>query len=77
MAEITIKISDDLKHKMEEFSMNWDSIIDAIIRNKISEWERFRSIVSKSKLTEEDALELGKKINEGLAKRYKRLLSSK
>lgn len=77
MAKISVEISDDLKEKMLRHSLNWDSVIDSFIRDKVSEWERFNLIVSRSKLTEEDALELGRKINEGLAKRYKKLISSK
>ena len=76
MAEIKIEISDDLKNKMSGLSMNWDSVIDSFIREKLFEWERIRSIVSKSELTEKDALELGRKVNEGLAKKYKGLVSS-
>ena len=76
MVELRIEISDDLKNKMSGLSMNWDSVIDSFIREKVFEWERFRSIVSKSKLTEKDALELGKKVNEGLAKRYKAIIPS-
>lgn len=76
MVELKIEISDDLKRKMSGLSINWDSIIEAIIREKVSEWARFRSIVSKSKLTEKDALELGREVNKGLAKRYKKLIPS-
>jgi len=75
MAEFKIEISDDLKKKMSGLSMNWDSVIDSFIREKLFEWERIRSIVSRSKLTEKDALELGRKINEGLVKRYKNISS--
>ena len=77
MAELRIQISDDLKNKMSGLSMNWDSVIDSFIREKLFEWERLRSIVSKSKLTEKDALELGRKVDEGLAKRYKEIIPSK
>ena len=75
MAEFKIEISDDLKKKMSGLSMNWDSVIDSFIREKLFEWERIRSIVSRSKLTEKDALELGRKVNEGLVKRYKNISS--
>ena len=77
MAEIRIEISDELKDQMSKFSINWESAVESIIRNKLSEWERIRSIVSKSKLTEKDALELGRKVNEGISKRYKEYISGK
>mgnify|MGYP001563536558 CR=1 FL=1 len=72
MVELRIEISDDIKQRMSEISIDWSIVIDTFIREKISDWTKFRSIVSKSKLTEEDALEIGKKINRGLAERYKK-----
>ena len=77
MVELRIELPEDLKRKMAEIPVDWSIIIAAFIRNKVSEWARLRSIVSKSRLTEEDALEIGRKINAGLAKRYKELKSSK
>ena len=50
---------------MLEFPVDWSIVISLFIRDKISEWARFRSIVSKSKLTEEDAFELGKLVKSG------------
>ena len=75
MAELTIELSEDLKRKMAELPVDWSVIIAVFIREKVFEWARLRSIVDKSKLTEEDALEIGRKINAGLAKRYKELAS--
>jgi len=77
MVELRLEISDDLKRKMSELSVNWNSAIIAFIADKVSEWQRLRSITSKSKLTGKDALELGRKINEGLSQRYKELISHK
>jgi len=77
MTELRIDISDDLKRKMLELSVNWDSVIAAFIADKVSEWARLRSIALKSKLTEEGALEIGRKINEGLSQKYKKFILSK
>jgi len=77
MTELRIDISEDLKRKMAELPVDWSVIIATFIREKVFEWVRLRSIVNKSKLTEEDALEIGRKVNLGLAKRYKELMSSK
>ena len=77
MTELRIEISEDLKRKMAEIPVDWSFIITAFIREKVFEWIRLRSIVSKSEFTEKDALEIGRKVNAGLAKRYKELSSSK
>ena len=77
MTELKIEVSEDLKRKMAELPVDWSVIIAAFIREKVFEWIRLRSIVSKSKLTEKDALEIGRKVNAGLAKRYKELRSFK
>jgi len=42
----------------------------AELRKKIGELEELTKIVAKSKMTEKEALKLGKMINKGLAKRY-------
>ena len=70
MAELIINISDDLKGKMSEFSIDWSSIAGEAIKNKLTQMILFKSIVSESKLTQEDALEIGRKINASLHKRY-------
>ena len=77
MAELKINLSDDLKSKMSEVSIDWSSVIDSFIREKLSDWAILESIVSKSKLTEEDALEIGERVNKGLSKRYKILSSQR
>jgi len=77
MVELRIEISDDLKRRMSDLPIDWSVIIASFINKKVSEWREFRTIVSKSRLTEEDALEIGRKVNKDLAKRYKELISSK
>ena len=77
MVELKIELSEDLKRKMAELPVDWSVIIAAFIRDKVFEWVRLRAIVDKSKLTEADALEIGRKVNAGLAKKYKELMSSK
>ena len=73
MSTITLSLADDLKEQMEEFEdINWSAVAREAIKNKLSQLILFKSIVSKSKLTEKDALELGKKINASLHERYKK-----
>ncbi len=71
MPTITLSVSDELKKEMEQFhEINWSAIARSAINEKISQLKILQTIVSKSKLTEKDALELGKKINKSLHQRY-------
>ena len=44
------------------------------VPRKDEELSILKAFASKSKLTEKDALELGRKVNKGLAKRYRELM---
>ncbi len=76
MPTITLSMPDDLKKQMDEFGdINWSEVARESIRERISQLAILNSIVKKSKLTKKDALEIGKKINASLHKRYKSILS--
>ena len=72
MPTITLSMPDELKKQMEEFGdVNWSAVARDAIKNKLAQLMLFKSIVLKSNLTEEDALEIGEKINKSLHKRFK------
>ena len=72
MSIITLSMPDELKKQMDEFKdVNWSAVAREAIKIKISQLILFKSIVSKSKLTEKDALKIGRKINASLHKRFK------
>lgn len=72
MANITLSVSEDLKKKMEQLpEINWSEIARQAIEQKTAQMIMLKSITSKSKITEKDALELGRKINKKLAKKYR------
>ena len=81
MVSVSFTIADELKVKMNKFPwINWSEVS----REEAIEWEKknedfeaFNKIVSKSKLTEEDALELGRKVNKSLHERYEKLYKSR
>ncbi|CAD7768307.1 hypothetical protein FHEFKHOI_00206 [Candidatus Methanoperedenaceae archaeon GB50] len=74
MAELKVVIPEDLKQEMDKTSfIDWSKVARDAIREQASKLARLKSIASKSKLTEKDALELGRKINRGLHERYKEL----
>ena len=67
MVSITLSVPEGLKHEMDEFQeMNWSAIARDAIKTKVSQLRILKSITAKSKLTEKDALELGRKINKSL-----------
>ena len=71
MPTITLSVPEDLKHEMDkEREINWSEVARAAIKTKISQLKILKAISAKSKLTEKDALELGRKINKSLHERY-------
>ncbi len=71
MATMTLAMPDKLKREMAEFpEMNWSEVARQAIAKRVEALRIFKKFQSKSELTEKDALELGRKVNEGLAKRY-------
>jgi len=75
MVNITLSVPSELKKKMEEFpEINWSEVARGAIREKANQLGILRAIVSKSKLTEKGAGELGVAINKELAKRYKKMI---
>lgn len=79
MPTLTLAIPSDLKSEMDSMpEINWSEIARKAISEKVAEYRLFKSIVAKSKLTEKDALEIGRKVNEGMFKSYmKRLRETK
>jgi CCR4-NOT transcriptional regulation complex NOT5 subunit len=47
--------------------------VQRLIKEKLEEFVEVEKMLSKSKLTEKEALELGRKVNKALAKRYEKL----
>lgn len=71
MANMTLSIPDELRKKLNNFKeMNWSAVAREAFLQKIADLEFLREFKSKSELTKEDALKLGKKVNKRLSKRY-------
>lgn len=77
MVSVSFTVSDELKAKMDRLQwVNWSEVSreEAIKREMLHEdFEEFNRIVSKSKLTEKDAMLLAKEVNRGMHERYKKL----
>lgn len=76
MVEIVVEIPEDLKKVMKKHKLvDWSGIAGEAIRKAAAELELLNVIASESKLTEKDAIELGKKIKKGMWERaYKKLV---
>lgn len=73
MPTITLAVPEDLKQQMEESPfINWSEVARGAIRERVSQLRILKSITTKSKLTEKDALELGRKINKSMHVRFKK-----
>ena len=70
MAEIVVKIPDELSYIRDASDVEWTLLVNKILQEKFDRIARLQRIVSKSKLTEKDVEEFTDKINESLSKRY-------
>lgn len=71
MVSITLSVPEELKHEMDLFpEINWSAVAREAIKSKIKMLEKFREFTKDSMLTEEDALDFGRKVSEKAAKRH-------
>lgn len=71
MVSITLSIPEELKKEMDEFKIiNWSAVAREAIKKKISLLTEMDKLLAKSELTEKDAVELGRKVNKKVAKKY-------
>jgi hypothetical protein len=72
MVSMTLSIPSNLKKEMELYpEINWSAVAREAIKRKIQILQEMNKILSKSKLTEDDALFFGKKITKKAAKKYR------
>lgn len=72
MAELVIEIPEELKEEMKELpKVNWQLVVRRSLKRELEEILELKRIISKSKLTEEDVLELSGKIDKSISKRFK------
>ena len=72
MVNYTIVLPKELKNKMDEFpEINWSEVIRTSIKQKINDLTFLKQFTLDSDFSEEDAIKLGKEVNNLLYKRYK------
>ena len=76
MSELSIEIPGELESEFKEIpNAELSMLVSRLLKDKLSKLVRFKRIVAKSKLTEEQAEELADEVNISLAKRYDKLLA--
>ncbi len=74
MTTLTLSVPDEMKRKMDFFpEMNWSEVARQAFRQKIEDMEFLRKFKEKSKLTEDDALKLGKKVSKSVSDRLRKM----
>jgi len=70
---MTLAVPKELKNQMDQFpEINWSEVARKAFREKVEDLKFLKEFTSKSELIEDDALELGRKVNKALSKRYRR-----
>ena len=73
MPSLTLSIPEDLKREMDAHPIiNWSEVARGAIRDRLESLKILNSIAAKSRLTEKDAIELGRKIKHSQAARLRR-----
>jgi len=72
MVSITLAVPKEMKKEMELYpEINWSAVARAAIQRKIQILKEMDEILSKSKLTEEDAILFGRQITKKAAKKFR------
>ncbi len=71
MASLTLAIPADLRAEMKQFpEINWSEVARQAILQKTRQLKQLSRLFSKSTLTDQDALEIGKQIKRRVWKRH-------
>ena len=71
MTNLTLSIPDDLKAKMVRFpEINWSEVARQAIQEKTRVLEQMQQVFSRSTLTDQDALKIGREIKRRMWKKY-------
>ena len=73
MPTITLSVPVELKGEMDKSKfINWSEVARVAIRERVVQLKILNSIAAKSKITEKDALEIGRKIKKSMWKKYQK-----
>jgi len=72
MAELKVEIPDELEREIKELNLDVSNAVTKSVTEELVRFVALKTIAGKSKLTEEDAIELGRKLKEGRFKELKK-----
>jgi len=68
MTTLTLAVPEEMKKRMDSFpEMNWSEVARQAFTQKIEDMEFLRKFKEKSKLTESDAMRLGKEVSKSIS----------
>ena len=74
MTTLTLAVPDEMKQKMDSFpEMNWSEVARQAFMQKIEDMEFLRKFKEKSKITETDALRLGKEVGKEVSNKLRKM----
>jgi len=74
MTTLTLAVPDEIKEKMDSFpEMNWSEVARQAFMQKIEDMEFLRRFKEKSKLTESDALKLGREVSREVSNKLRKM----
>ena len=72
MTTMTLSVADDMKQKMNSFpEMNWSEVARQAFSQKLEDLEFLQKFKEKSKLTEADAMHLGKEVSKAVSQKLR------
>lgn len=70
MVSMTLAVPQELKSEMDKHpEMNWSEVARQAIKDRIELLKKWDKMLEKSKMTEKDAIELGRLVRRGIGKR--------
>jgi len=74
MTTLTLAVPDEMKKKMDSFpEMNWSEVARQAFLQKIEDMEFLRKFKEKSKITETNALRLGKEVSKEVSNKLRKM----
>lgn len=70
MAELKIKIPDELEKSMKEFKLDWSGVAKRALIEKAEKLKKLRAFSSKFRLSDKDVKELADKVNKSVADKF-------
>ncbi|MBU1199594.1 MAG: hypothetical protein KKF46_01595 [Nanoarchaeota archaeon] len=76
MVSLTLAVPDNMKKEMDKYDeINWSAVARNAIKQRLDWLVDMDKLTAKSKLTKKDTIQLGRKVNKAVAKRYVKMMN--